>query len=372
MHRFRPAPALFAAVALLGCQSGQDSKAPAPPPAASAPAPAPEAPSPAAPAPAKAEPPAAELGYLKPTEDAEHCEWMRQPLPGTATRVFRFEAACDRSQVSWSADGRQGLIFTWPSGEGEVPRAWRVNADTKAGEPLDLKTLPGGTSAGNENEPYVSRLGFDAEGRPVALIFVAFAPKAVQKNAVTFAGESFPVPPGKGIPGLAMAFRLEDSGWKRIEAKAHRVQESTPSDQGLLDAEATLTPAYTASPPSQALGTRVPGATAKALNAQVPGAAEGAWWMELPGPGGTLYYSARRAGPLLAMGQPLIWQRGAQRVFLKDLAEPDAYLSFQFGRGLLLVTSYGGFAAANVWNPETQQRVVAIPEAYAPAFWPAP
>ncbi|AKQ67801.1 hypothetical protein A176_004713 [Myxococcus hansupus] len=370
MHRFRPTPALFAAMALLGCQSGQDSKTPAPPPAATAP-------TPQAPAPAKAEPPAppppaAELGYLKPTEDAEHCEWMRQPLPGTATRVFRFEAACDRSQVSWSADGKQGLLFTWPSGEGEVPRAWQVDATTKSGQPIDLKTLPGGTSAGNENEPYVSRLGFDAEGRPVALVFVAFQPKAAQKNTVTFEGESFPVPPGKGVPGLAMAYRREDGGWKRIEAKGSRVQESTPSDQGLLDVEATLTPAYTASPPSQVLGTRVPAATAKTLNAQVQGASADTRWMELPGPGGTLYYPARQAGPLLAMGQPLIWARGDQRVFLKDLAEPDAYLSFQFGRGLLLVTSYGGYAAANVWNPETQQRVASIPEAYAPAFWPTP
>ncbi|WP_426750523.1 hypothetical protein [Myxococcus sp. Y35] len=371
MHRFRSTPALLAAVALMGCQSGQDNKTPAPPPATTAPAPTPQVP---APAPAKPAPPPAptvELGYLKPTEDAEHCEWMRQPLPGTPTRVFRFDAYCDRSSVSWSPDGKQGLVFTWPSGEGEVPRAWRVDVDAKSGQPLDLKTLPGGNSAGEPNEPYVSRLGFDAQGRPVALVYVAFEAKAIKKGALTFAGESFPVPPGPGVPGLALAFRLEDGGWKRIEAKVNRVQEDTTSDHGLLDAESTLTPVWTASPPGQLLGTRVPAATAQSLDAQAPGISKDGWWMELPGPGGTLYFRARQEGPLTMMGQPLLWARGDERVSLKDLTEPDAYLSFLFDRGLLLVTSYGGYAAATVWNPETRQRVTSIPDAYAPAFWPA-
>jgi len=373
MHRFRSTPALFAAVALMGCQSGQDSKTPAPPPAASIPAPSAEAPAPA-PAPGKPTPPekpAVEVGYLKPTDDAEHCEWIRQPLSGTPTRVFRFDAFCDRSSVSWSPNGKQGLLFTWPSGEGEVPRAWRVDVNAKSGQPLDLGTLPGGSSAGGPNEPFISRMGFDPQGRPIALVVVAADARAIKKGALTFAGETFPIPPGKGIPGLALAYRLEDGGWKRIEAKMNRVQENTASDHGLLDVEATLTPTWTASPPGQLAGTRVPKATARTLDAQAHGSLGEGWWMELPGPGGTLYFRAHQEGPLLAMGQPVLWARGDQRVSLKDLTEPDAYLGFVFERGLLLVTSYGGYAAATVWNPETQQRVASIPDAYAPSFWPA-
>lgn len=363
MHRFRTPSALLAAVALLGCQSNKEGTPAAPPPPAAAPGseavPAPPPP------PAEAQ---AELGYLKPTADAEHCEWMRQPLKGTATRVFRFDAYCDRSAVSWSPDGKQGLVFTWPSGEGEVPRAWRVDVAAKSGQPLDLKALPGGNSAGNPNEPYVLRIGFDAQSRPVAIVVLA----SETKGPLTFDGESFPVPKGKGVPGLAMAYRLEDGGWKRIETKAARFQEATPTEHGLLEAAATLTPTWTASPPAQLPGTKAPQALAKQLNAQAPEGAEAGWWMELPGPDGTLYYRARQEGPMLVLGQPLLWARGDQRLSLKDLTEPDAYLGLQFDRGLLLVTSYGGYAAATVWDSKTQQRVVSVPEVYAPAFWPTP
>ncbi|ATB46694.1 hypothetical protein [Corallococcus macrosporus] len=366
MHRFRTPSALLAAVALLGCQSRKEEKPAAPPAPATAPrAEAAPAPPPKPAPPAEAQP---ELSYLKPTEDGEHCEWMRQPLKGTATRVFRFKAWCDRSTVSWSPDGGQGLVFTWPSGEGEVPQAWRVEVDAKSGQPLDLKSLPGGTSAGNPNEPYVSRVAFDAQGRPVAIVLLA----SEAKGPITFQGESFPVPKGQGVPGLAMAYRLVDGDWKRIEAKATRFEEDTPSEHGLLDAEATLTPTWVASPPTRLPGAKAAPALAKELDAQEPGAAGAGWWMELPGPGGTLYFRARREGPQLVLSQPLLWARGDQRVSLKDLTPPDAYLGFQLDQGLLLVTSYGGFAAATVWDPKTQQRVVSIPDVYAPALWPVP
>ncbi|NVJ13679.1 hypothetical protein [Myxococcus sp. AM010] len=367
MHRFRPPSALLAAVALLGCQSNKEDTPAAPPAPAAAPraeaAPAP--PPKPAPPPAEAQP---ELGYLKPTEDAEHCEWMRQPVKGAATRVFRFDAYCDRSSVSWSPDGKQGLLFTWPSGEGEVPRAWRVDVAAKSGQPLDLKSLPGGNSAGNPNEPYVSRVGFDARGRPVALVVLA----SESKGPLTFEGESFPVPKGKGVPGLAMAYRREDGGWQRIEIKAARFQEDTPSEHGLLEAAATLTPTWTAALPTRLPGSKTAPALAKELDAQTPVSEGAGWWMELPGPGGTLYYRARQEGPMRVLGQPLLWARGDQRLSLKDLTEPDAYLGFQFDRGLLLITSYGGYAAATVWDPKTQQRVVSVPDVYAPAFWPTP
>ncbi|MFP2957562.1 hypothetical protein ACLEPN_06935 [Myxococcus sp. 1LA] len=360
MHRFRPPSALLAAVALLGCQSRKEEK-PATPPAPAAAPQAAEAPKPTPPPEARTE-----LGYLKPTEDGEHCEWLRQPLKGSATRVFGFDAYCDRSSVSWSPDGKQGLVFTWPSGEGEVPQAWRVDVVAKSGQPLDLKSLPGGTSAGAPNEPFVSRIAFDAQGRPVALVVLA----SEAKGDITFQGESFPVPKGQGVPGLAMAYRFEDGAWKRIEAKATRFQEEGPSEQGLLEAEASLTPTWLASLPTQLPGSKAPPSLAKELDAQEPGAAGAGWWMELPGPGGTLYFRARQEGPQLVLGQPLLWARGDQRVSLKDLTEPDAYLGLQFDRDLLLVTSYGGFAAATVWDPKTQQRVVSIPDVYAPAFWP--
>jgi hypothetical protein len=372
MKPFRRAPSLLAALALAGCQSGSGqgaSEPPAPQPAAApaAVAAVPTAPKPAPPAPA-AQP---VLSYLKPAGgESEKCEWTRHPLSGEPAPVFPFDAACDRSMVSFSPDGKQGLVFTWPSGEGEVARAWRVDLGAKSGQPLDLKPLPGGSGASGPDLPYVSRLGFDAQGRPVALITLAYSARAPKKGVITFEGERFQAPAGRGVPGLALAYRLEDGGWKRVEAKPSRFEALGTPGLGVLDTEKTLTPSWSASPPATAPGSKVEGEAAKALDAEAGEAAGEGWWMQLPAAEGTLYYRAREEGPRLTLGQPLFWDPGGKRVQLKDVAEPDAYLGFQLQRGLLLVTAHGGYAAAHVWKLTGPERVKSVPEVYAPAFWP--
>jgi len=371
MHPLRSAPSLLALLALAGCQSGnKDSQAPAaaPPPAAAAAVPAAEAPKPAPPA-AAAGP---VLSYLKPVgSESAKCEWTRHPLSGEPAPVFPFDAACDRSMVSFSPDGKQGLVFTWPSGEGEVARAWRVDLGAKSGQPLDLKPLPGGSGAAGPDLPYVSRLGFDAQGRPVALITLAYSGRAPKKGVITFEGERFQAPAGRGVPGLALAYRLEDGGWKRVEAKPSRFESAGTPGLGVLDTEKTLTPAWSASTPETAPGSKVEGEVAAKLDAEAGEAAGEGWWMQLPAAEGTLYYRAREEGPRLTLVQPLFWDAGGgKRVPLKDVAEPDAYLGFQLQRGLLLVTAHGGYAAAHVWKLAGPERMKSVPEVYAPAFWP--
>ncbi|QSQ18835.1 hypothetical protein JY651_26110 [Pyxidicoccus parkwayensis] len=376
MNPLRRAPALLAALALAGCQSGQGAPQSPPPPPAVSDQGVPQAPPPAvagrsAPS-TRPAPPAASaqavLGYLKPAEDGQKCQWMRHPLPGEPASVFSFNAACDRSMVSWSTDGKQGLVFTWPSGAGEVARAWRVDLGAKSGQPLDLKSLPGGTGPAGPDKPYVSRISFDSQGRPVALIVLAYSKRASKKGVITFEGEQFTAPAGPGVPGLALAYRLEDGGWKRVEAKPGRFEAANAPGLAVLDAAKTLTPVWTASIPTSAQGKKAPADVVSAL-----GAPEDGWWMELPGPDGTLYYRAREEGPEVVMGSPLYWSANGKREELKDVAESDAYLGFQLQRGLLLVTAYGGYAAAHVWSTAAAPKHLAdVSGVYAPAFWPSP
>lgn len=374
MNPLRRAPALLAALALAGCQSGQgapESAPPTPPVAQAVAGRDTPPPRPAPPTPAAA--PQAVLGYLKAPGEGDTCQWLRHPLPGEPSVVFSFDAACDRSMVSWSADGKQGLVFTWPSGEGEVARAWRVDLGAKSGQPLELKSLPGGTGPSAPDRPYVSRLGFDAQGRPVALVVLAYSKRAPKKGVITFEGERFTAPSGPGVPGLALAYRLEDGGWKRVEAKPGRFEAANAPGLGVLDTLHTLTPVWSSSLPATAVGKKAAAEVAKALDAAAKDAAGEGWWMELPTSDGTLQYRARQEGPEVVMGQPLFWSQGGKRVALKDVAEADAYLGFQAQRGLLLVTAYGGYAAAHVWSTAgTPKRLADIAEAYAPAFWPTP
>ncbi|MFP2910327.1 hypothetical protein ACLESD_35870, partial [Pyxidicoccus sp. 3LFB2] len=326
------------------------------------------------PAPAAPAAPAAQavLGYLKSLDDGAKCQWMRHALPGEPVTVFSFDAACDRSMVSWSPDGKQGLVFTWPSGEGEVARAWRVDLGAKSGQPLELKSLPGGTGPSGPDLPYVSRLGFDAQSRPVALVALAYSARAPKKGVITFDGERYTVARGPGVPGLALAYRLEDGAWKRVEVKPSRFEAASAPGLTALDLEKTLTVSWSASVPGSLQGRKAPAEVTKALDAAAKDSAGEGWWMELPASEGALYYRAREEGPQTVMAQPLFWSQGGKRVALKDVAESDAYLGFQVQRGLLLVTAYGGYAAAHVWNPAKSERIASVPEVYAPAFWPAP
>ena len=274
-------------------------KAPAPAPApapATAPAPAP------APTPAPATGPA--VSFLRPA-DPERCDWVRQPLPsGEAVTVFSFSAACDRSMVSWSPDGKQGLVFTWPSGEGEVPKAWRVDLVAHKGQPLDLKTLPGGTGAGEQDQPAIDELGFDKQGRPVALIQDAYVTRTPEKGPdgkefMTFEGKHYPVTGAEGGPGLAHAYRLEEGGWKRFETVATAYGSDLAPGTSELEASKGMQPIAKASPPQHNLGEEAPAAAVKKLDKAFPGMDESGQWMKVSTPGGPLYYRGTLGGEFL-------------------------------------------------------------------------
>ena len=373
--------ALLAALVLAGCKSENPPAAPTPAPsapAASAPAKAP-APAPA-PAPTPAPASGFALSYLKPS-DPERCEWLRQPIPtGEPTPVFSFNGACDRSMVSWSPDGKEGLVFTWPSGEGEVPKAWRVDVDAHTGKPLDLKTLPGGKGAGGQDQPYIEQIGFDKQGRPVAIVADVYVSREPQKGAdgqtvVAFEGKPYPLSEGlEGSPGLAHAYRLEEGGWKRIETKGSAFESDIAPGTNVLDALKTLTPVAKASAPEQAMpGAEAPAAAVKKLDTAFPGQEESGQWMMLTTPGGPIYFRGTLGGEFLYPSAPIAWEEGGKMVAPDGLwVKPNDAVGLKQQDEWLLIANYGTPQSAQVWNTRTRDRVLAAEDANAPAFWPKP
>ncbi|MFL5350771.1 MAG: hypothetical protein ACJ8AT_38870 [Hyalangium sp.] len=379
---------LLGTLVLAGCKShsapsttAQDS---GPPAAAAAPAPAPApAPKPAptpAPAPVLAAGPA--LSYLKPS-DPERCEWLRHPLPsGEPVAVFSFNGACDRSMVSWSPEGKEGLVFTWPSGEGEVQRAWRVDLATHKGKPLDLKTLPGGTGPAGPDKPSIQELGFDKQGRLVAILADVYVKRTPEKGLqgqrfLTFEGQRYPLPElVDGSPGLAHAYRLEEGSWKRVETKASGFESDFVPGIRVLDTVKTLGLIASAFPTEPELpGQEVSKSVAKKLDAALPlpEQHEEGKWMALSTPGGTVYYRGALGGELLYPSAPLAWEQGGKPVELEDLwAKPDDYLGLRLQEQWLLIANYADPHSAQVWDTKKKERVVAVEEASAPVFWPRP
>lgn len=369
---------LLAILILAGCKSEKPSapptQAPGTPTTGSAPAKAP------APAPEPEPEPALALSYLKPS-DPERCEWLRQPLPsGEPTPVFSFNAACDRSMVSWSPNGNEGLVFTWPSGEGEVPKAWRVDLAARTGKPLDLKGLPGGTGAGGQDQPHIEQIAFDKQGHPVAIVADVYVSRKTQKGAdgqkvVTFEGKRYPLPEGlEGLPGLAHAYRLEEGDWKHLETKGSAFESDIAPGTRVLDAMKTLMPVAKASAPEERMpGEEAPEAAVKKLDAAFPGQDESGQWMVLTTPGGPIYYRGTLGGEYLYPSAPIAWEQEGKVVAPDGLwAKPDDFLGLELQAEWLLITNYGTPRSAQVWNTRTKERVIAAEDANAPAFWPKP
>ncbi|HZI02872.1 MAG TPA: hypothetical protein VEZ71_02560, partial [Archangium sp.] len=235
------------------------------------------------------------LSYLKPLED--RCAWVRHPLPsGDPSPVFTFNAGCIDVTLSWSPTGKEGLVFG-PSGE-SGPLIWRVDFAAKTGKPLDLKGVPGGTGAQGTDKPYIEQVGFDAQGRPVAIVSDVYSNRVPEKDPkgerfITFEGERFPVPEADGTPGLAIAYRLEGTEWKRFETKVSTWETAESPGSNALEAAKAL---YV--PKSLQRGEALPGQAAAAsasqrLEAELPGQAAGGKWMSLSTPGGTLHYRSQ-------------------------------------------------------------------------------
>lgn len=382
MSPYRWSRMLLAALVLAGCKSEKppapSAQPPGTPSAAAAPAKAPAPMPPPAPAPAPASGPA--LSYLK-ASDPERCEWLRQPLPsGEPTPLFSFNAACDRSMVSWSPDGKEGLVFTWPSGEGEHPRAWRVELAGHAGKLLDLKLLPGGRGAGEQDQPYIEQIGFDRQGRPVAIIADVYVSREPEQGAdgqriLSFEGQRYSLPVGtEGMPGLAHAYRLEEGGWKHLETKASGFESSLAPGTSVLEAVKALMPVAKASGPQQRLpGEQASAAAAKKLDAAFPGQDEAGQWMVLTTQGGPLYYRGTLGGDFLYPSVPLAWEQEGQLVALEGVgAKPEDWLDLKAQGEWLLIANYGMPRSVQVWNTRTRERVLSAEDANAPAFWPKP
>ena len=390
MPVFRWSLPLIAALCLAGCKREEPTPTAAPtPPAAQSPkAPAPPAPNapkhgatgvgtdaPAVP------PPATELSALSllKTVDPEKCEWVHQPLPsGEPTVVLAFDAACDRSMVSFSPNGNEGLAFTWPSGEGEVPKAWRVDLAKRSGKALELKGLPGGTGAGGQDKPYIEQLGFDKQGAPVAIIadvFVTREPKKGPKDSysITYEGKSYPLPEVDGSAGLAHAYRLEGQTWKRIETKGSRFESDIAPGTRELDAAQAMLPVWRASPPDAMPGGEASESAVKLLDAALPGQDESGQWMSLNTPGGTLHYRAAQGGEYLYPSAPMRWEEGGKLVELEGLsAQPGDSVGLQVKEEWLLIANYGESRGVQVWDTRTKKRMLSLEGANAATFWPKP
>jgi hypothetical protein len=370
--------AVLALLALAACKKEEPAAAPpspAPPPAAEArPAPPPTpAPAQVAPAAPEAE---ATVAYLLP-QDPERCDWVRRTLPtGEPQVLFTFNAPCDRSMVSWGPGAREGLVFTWPSGEGEVPRAWRVDFAAHSGKPLDLKGLPGGTGAGAPDKPSIQEIGFDAQGRPVAIlsdVYVSRTPKkgADGKKFLSFEKDRYPLAEGEGLPGLALAYRLEDGGWKRIETKASTFDTDISLGTDALDAVKTLSSLIKASPSREMPGDNAPEGEVAKLSAAFPGLDDSGEWRALPTPGGTFYYRGEQGGEFLYPSAPVSVEQDGKQVVLDGLlAKNGDFLDLQLQGGLLLVGIHADARAAQVWDTRTKERLLTVEDAVAAAFWP--
>jgi len=360
-------PLLATALVLAGCKSN--------PPAATdagvATAPAPSKAPPSTPPRALFSGPA--LSYLKP-EGSERCEWVRQPLPaGEPTTVFTFNADCTRSRVAWSPDGREGLVFTWPVGEGAQARIWRVDFAAKTGKPLDLKELPGGTGEQSPDKPYVDQVAFDAQGRPVALVSDVYSSREAEKGQdggrfISFEGQRYPIPGGEGSPGLALAYRLEGGTWKRFEAKGSLYEGTNAPEVRALEAARSLS---TSEPSAELPGQKASESTAQKLDTALPGQDETGRWMSLTTPGGTLHYRAQQKPEdesLYQPSAPVRWEQEGKLVELEGLTvEPGDRLGIQLQGDLLLIT---GPSSGYTFDTRAKKKLVFLQDIEGATFWP--
>ncbi|WP_375765052.1 hypothetical protein NR798_25385 [Archangium gephyra] len=361
---------LAVAVVLAGCKSNPPA---ATPDAGVAAAPA-QAPT-ALPAPGPA------LSYLK-SVGSQRCEWIRQPLPsGAPTTIFAFDGDCSRSEVTWSPNGKEGLVFTWPVGEGAVPRVWRVDLTAKTGKPMELKGLPGGTGEQGPDKPYIEKVGFDAQGRPVVLVSDVYSDREPEKGPggeqlLSFEGQRYPLTGklGEGRPGLALAYRLEGADWKRFETKASVYEAENAPGVNVLDAARALSVVQSPTAARELPGQQASESAARMLDAAFPGQDESGKWMTLTTPGGALHYRASNPGDdSLRPAVPVRWEQDGKLAELEGLtAKEGDRLGFQLRGGLLVVTVQGETSHASVYDTRTKKNLVSVQGAESAALWPEP
>lgn len=366
---------LAVTLALAGCKSNNAPAATKDTAAAATTAAAPAANK--APAPVPASVPA--ISYLKQV-DTEQCQWIRQPVSGAPTPVFNFNADCTRTLVSWSPDGKQGVVFTWPVGPGAQPRVWRVDFAAKTGAPMDLKGLPGTTGAQGPDKPYIEKVGFDAQGRPVALVSDVYTDRPLEKGKngekfMSFEGERFPVGEVKPdtAPGLALAYRWEDSGWKRFETKASIYEGDDSPGINALDAAKALTFVQRPPPSKELPGKEASVSSGKLLESSLPEQKDG-MWMTLPTPGGMLHYRASNLGDdTLVPTAPVRWEQDGKLLELEGLKAKDTdSIGLQLRGELLLISVWSDPNPAYLFDTRTKKNLLSVTGAQSAALWPEP
>lgn len=336
------------------------------PEAAPAPAPAP-APTPTA---RPAEPPAVADDTLSLAQpEGGKCKWVRLDAASGARRdVLTFEGGCEHAQFAWSPDGRQGAVLQ-PFGDARPPRAWMVDFLSGQGTALPLPDVGRATE-----------LGFDAEGRPVAL--VAHPAERVEEKGQAFflfEGKKYPVALQEGDFGLAHAYRREGTAWKRVETQVSSFGTDDASGTAVLGLAKKLGPTTKLDPAAGPRSERVSPEEQEALDAIVPpGDLVGAHgedieptqvWVRVSLPGGPLYLK-EEPGEVVSQSVPLRWRVGGKLVEPEKLALPaDASIELATRGPMLLVTSD---KAVRLYDAKQHKLLLSLDGAYLPRFWPRP
>jgi hypothetical protein len=346
----RLGPAFFlGSVLLIGaCKKSQD------------PAPVPPSPAPAE-AKAVAPVPAFTLSYLQDAPPSG-CTWTRQDTSGAKKALFTVDAACERLGLAWSPDGRQGAVVD--RGNGTVkPRAWLVDVQAAQGTPLALPET-GHTDA----------VGFDAAGRPIAL--VSQVDDLVRKAEGTdeyflFEGQRLPITQPEGSAGLAHAFRREGDAWKRIETVATFYEADTAAGTGALTTASMLVSSTSGLDPDAPATNAFPEGSEDAarLDAVVKekGHSRFGEWVSLETDGGPLY-AWRATGELSSLMPPLRWEVQDRLVEPEELAlAPTSAVDLRVRGPLLLVSAD---KAVRVYDAKAKRRVFSLDGVHATRFWP--
>lgn len=363
---------LGVALVVSACKAKSQETPPAPAPAA-APATAPVVA--AAPASPSAPAPVADdtLSFVEKAGDK--CNWVRlEGSSGTRKNVFTFEGPCEAAQLAWSQDGRKGAVFQ--ASEGERPaRAWTVDLVTGQGAALPLPTvgLP-------------TELGFDPEGRPVALtahyeLPTVSGPERVEEGGqevFVFEGQKYPI--GEvhdGSAGLAHAWRREGDAWKRVETKLSSFEGDASPETAVLDAVKTLGPSTAleerAGGSSQGVSPEEAAELAKAVPTKKAGTTskEGALgnWARFGTTGGPLYHWAERI-QVVFPSTPLRWRVEGKLVEPEKLALPEGARISLASRGDLLLVSTR--QAARLYDAKQKKLLLSRDGVVRPSFWPRP
>lgn len=355
-----------ASLLVSACKSKSPEAAPAP-----APAPTPTA------AAKPAEPPAVTDDTLSLAQaEGGKCKWVRlDAVSGARRDLLTFDGGCEHVQFAWSPDGRQGAVFQ-PFGDARPPRAWTV--DFLSGQVTALPLPEVGRA---------SELGFDSEGRPVALVEHYEAhhiqpPERVEEGGQTFflfEGKKYPVARQEGLFGLAHAYRREGTAWKRVETQVSNFGTDDGDGTAVLALAKKLGPTTKLDPAAGPRSERVSPEEQEALDAVVPpGDLVGAHgedieptqvWVRIPLPGGPLYLK-EEPGETVSQSVPLRWRVGGKLVEPEKLAlPPDASIRLAT-RGPMLLVTVGKMA--RLYDAKQHKLLASLDNAYLTRFWPRP